>query len=457
MSGVEFGGWFGDRRLARRGEALVRRMSERRTCIVRGLSDGRAEEVGYGRFLGHAAVTPASIFDAAGQAARRGVEGRHVLAIQDSSTLTWLERQPGSGGLGPSATGAAPGLQLHAVLAVEAATGAVLGLAGGHVWTRGAQKVTPHAQRALSARESQRWLDGAAQASRLLAAGAARVTVVADRESDIYSEWALLPARGVELLTRSMQDRVLAGGGTLYGAAGALAVADRYEIEVRARPGRARRTARVEVRFGGVEIARPKTATEADLAGSVRLQLVEARETSAPADGSEPILWRLLTTHAVDDAAGARQVIEWYRRRWQIEQFFRALKEEGLRIEAARTGNAHGLMNLVAMACVAATAVMQLVQGRDGALDRPASDVVDAAMLLQAATLCRKLEGKTAAQKNPHPHASLAWLAWIVARLGGWNGYASYPPPGPKTMSRGWHRFLAHYEGWALHAQLNDV
>jgi hypothetical protein len=31
------------------------------------------------------------------------------------------------------------------------------------------------------------------------------------------------------------------------------------------------------------------------------------------------------------------------------------------------------------------------------------------------------LEGNTERQKNPHPPHSLAWLAWIIARLGGWN------------------------------------
>jgi hypothetical protein len=31
-----------------------------------------------------------------------------------------------------------------------------------------------------------------------------------------------------------------------------------------------------------------------------------------------------------------------------------------------------------------------------------------------------KLEGKTALLKNPHPPHSLAFAAWVIARLGGW-------------------------------------
>jgi hypothetical protein len=40
-------------------------------------------------------------------------------------------------------------------------------------------------------------------------------------------------------------------------------------------------------------------------------------------------------------------------------------------------------------------------------------------------------------QSNPHPKASLAWAAWIIAKLGGWNGYASSKPPGPITFFNG--------------------
>lgn len=61
--------------------------------------------------------------------------------------------------------------------------------------------------------------------------------------------------------------------------------------------------------------------------------------------------------------------------------------------------------------------------------------------------ICKKLEGKTEKQKNPHTKRSMSWAAWILARLGGWNGYCSESPPGPIVMLRGLQKFELQYEG----------
>ena len=62
--------------------------------------------------------------------------------------------------------------------------------------------------------------------------------------------------------------------------------------------------------------------------------------------------------------------------------------------------------------------------------------------------VCATLEGKTERQKNPHPRASLAYAAWVCARLGGWTGY--YGKPGPIVILNGFHRFKAINHGWNL-------
>ena len=44
----------------------------------------------------------------------------------------------------------------------------------------------------------------------------------------------------------------------------------------------------------------------------------------------------------------------------------------------------------------------------------------------------------------------MAWASWVIARLGGWNGYGSESPPGPIVMLRGMQKFELQYEGWLL-------
>src|SRR6266545_4837987 len=265
------------------------------------------------------------------------------------------------------------------------------------------------------------------------------VTVIGDRESDIYEEFDRIPDARTHLLTRACRDRALVGGGRLFGITESWPVRHRFKLEVRAQPGRPARTARVALRFGEVTIKRPGNCSDPAASPQLVLRLVEVRELDPAVEA--PIHWRLLTTHEVTTVAQALQIVGWYRGRWHVEQLFRTSKSQGLDIESSQVEAAEALFKLAAIAMIAATKIMQLVLARDGTVDRPATDVVAAEQLPMLEALNASLEGKTAKQKNPHPQQSIGWLAWIIARLGGWTGYASERPPGPITMRRGWHRF----------------
>ena len=111
------------------------------------------------------------------------------------------------------------------------------------------------------------------------------------------------------------------------------------------------------------------------------------------------------------------------------------------------------MIRLVAAVAVAAVTVMQLVKARDGTTDQNLLEVFepDDQPILEA--ISARLEGKTARQKNPYPQGSLAFAAWVIARLGGWDGY--YGKPGPKTMRLGLEDFHRIKFGSTL--RLKDV
>lgn len=423
-------------------------MVERESICLRRLAGGlRKQVVGFGRFLANDRVSAERLIEGWGAATSAACAGRHVLAIQDTSELNFRTDAEHRRGLGEIGKGNGRGVLLHAMLGLDAGTGGVLGLVSGRIWTRAGRVQVPHDERPLSDKESERWLS-TAEAAKGVLAGAAMVTEVSDRESDIYAKWARLPEPGFHLLTRAMHDRSIAqGGGKLSTAP--LRLAGEADVELRARPGRPARTAHLVARFGQVSLDRPKATRETDLPEKVTVSLVEVAEVGAPT-GAEPILWRLLTTHAVEDAAMAWRVIGWYRMRWTIEQFFRTLKQQGLQLEDSQLESAERLIKLTAIAARAACTIMQLVQARDGRSAQAAQIAFTPTEIETLKALLPELEGKTALQKNPHPPQSLAWAAWIIAKLGGWDGYPKSKPPGPITFRHGLQHFQSIAHGWSL-------
>lgn len=386
---------------------------------------------------------------AAGHTAR-AAKARHVLAIQDTTELNFAGHAGQKRGFGTVGNGVDIGLFLHPVIVADAASGGLLGLVGALVLNRSQRPREHRKKRPVSEKESRRWLEGLQAAGETLSATARLVTVVTDREGDFYGELAEPRPANVHLLIRAAQDRSLHGGGRLFAAGDGLPEAGRRRVELPARPGRPARQAALAIRFGSLEIARPGYLP-ATMPGTVRLQLVVARELDPP-PGETPICWRLLTTHAVENLAAAEQMIDLYRRRWIIEQVFRTLKSQGLDIEESQVLDPETMAKLATAALIAAVRVMQLVMARDGTTGQQLADALDPADEPLVEALVRKLEGKTARQKNPHPKGTLARLAWVVGRLGGWDGYVGhgYKPAGPKTMAYGLQRFDAIRSGWKL-------
>ena len=423
-------------------------MVECQSACLRRLAGGRRGGiVGFSRFLANDRVTVDGLIEGWGETTSIACAGLHVLAIQDTSEINFTTTPEHWRGLGEIGKGGGRGVLLHPMLGLDAASGGVLGLVSGKIWTRDGRVETPHHERRLEDKESEKWLT-TAQAAKPVLAAAAMVTELSDREADLFAKWALVPTGTFHILTRAMHDRRIEGGGKLSTAkltAGGQAV----DIEIRERPGRPARKAHLAIRFGQVTIKRPANLKEPDMPPSIQMSLVEVREIDTPA-GAEPVLWRLLTTHPVEDAAKAWQVVAWYRMRWIIEQFFRTLKQQGLRIEDSQVEGAEKLIKLTAIAARAACVIMQLVQARDGRSGQSAQIAFTPAEIETLHALLPEVEGKTALQKNPHPPNSLAWAAWVIAKLGGWDGYPKSKPPGPITFRHGLQRFQSVAYGWRL-------
>lgn len=441
-----------DIRTQRRGDVLLEAMVASGSLVLRKVGGGRAGEVAAGRFLDCDDVTVAAIMATAAERTLAAAAGRVVLAVHDTTEVNFKNRAARRTGLGPAGDGVSPGFFCHPLLLVDVAHEAVLGLVHADIWTRDAVPVGDHAKRAIADKESRRWLD-MTRACGHIARTAARVISVADREADIYEHFAARPD-GVEMIVRARHDRKTACGTGLFDSPKTFDLLAVGDVQVPPRgPGDKGRVAHVSIKAGRVEIERPKKLGRDAAPDVLALNLVEIAEIEAPT-GVKPIVWRLLTTLPVATLGEATAVAKMYRLRWRIEQLFRTLKSDGLDLEATQVNEAARLFKLAAMGLIAAARIMQLVDARDGG-PRPATDVIEARQIDALAAISASLEGRTVRQKNPHAPGSLAFVAWVAARLGGWNCY--YKPPGPKTMADGWRALEQRLAGFALARATQDV
>jgi len=439
-------GYFGDARRAAIGTELIERVTATGSLVIRKLGETRAGELAIHRFLSAPSVTCKEMLGTLAGRTVTATAGRRIVVAQDTTEINFAGREANRRGLGPAGDGVSAGFFIHPLVAIDSETEAVLGLLDSHIWTRDdAIETAPRRKRAIEDKESIRWLRGAERAAELLT-DAASVVVVGDRENDIYSCFARRPP-GVDLIVRAAQDRALVEDASLFASAAAWPELTQMLVKVAPRrvgdPGR---IATVALRAGPVTLKRPRNGFAKTDPETVSMTLVEAREINPPAN-EEPLHWRLLTTIEVGDAAAACEIVRLYRLRWRIEEIFRALKSDGMRLEETQVHEAGRLFKLAVVGLAAACRTIQLVDARNGS-PRPASDVIDPVLLPVAEAIGATLEGKTDRQKNRHPLHSLAWLAWIVARLGGWNCY--YKPPGPKTMRAGWAQFATMTAGFTI-------
>ena len=455
-------GWFHDERLSDIGKLLYSRMVERNTVCLRQLSDDRATQRRFQRLLKSPKVTTPEITRVSGDRTARAAAGREVLAIQDTSELNYTAHILSTDGLGKLSGNKGRGLFIHPTLVVDAKSHACLGVVHQTVWVRDVDAPKKQEPRPIEEKESMHWIEGAQTAGRRLHL-AKSVTVVADRESDIYELWDRVPDNHTHVLTRAHYDRRLEGGGTLLDwlrqqtaqACFVLDVRERkaskaYQSSGGSRIGaHAMHAAHMELRYGSVTILRPQAcqAGQAKITMSV-VELRELPETVPP--NEEPIHWVLLTDHEIGDTEKAFEVVGWYQQRWQVEQLFRTLKRQGLDIEASQLRDVKELMKLACLATDVAARTMQLLNARDGNTAQPATDAFEDEEIIVLGKLQGELEGKTDRQKNPHPISSLAWACWIIARLGGWKGATREAKPGPITIFHGLKRFDGIVFGWKV-------
>lgn len=452
-----------DKRLERVLDKFIDRIKTRQSLSMRKLAHSRTEEIQFGRFLSNERVRVSSMEERLYEQCHQSVAAQsHVLLLEDTSQMAFSLKRAIEG-LGKVDKGLVQGFYLHPVLALDAATGACQGVAALEFGLRSlADDGLRYAQRqaaldriAFEDKESYRWQRSIQTALAHLPPTATK-TVVADRESDIYAVLVGLGQLGVEYLIRSRQNRTLTDGGKLYERVASWPVVETYEVALPPTDQRSAHVARLRVRMGQVSLKKTAAKTLQPLPAEHSSWVVavgEDPQTTRP--GEPPIDWVLLTSHQVPSPERARELIGYYQQRWNVEQLFRSLKTKCLRFESSQLSSYEKLRKLMMVALMGAVKVLQLVRARAGGTAQELGVVFAPQEAAFVQALSPSLEGKTDLLKNPHPPQSLAFGAWVIARLAGWSGYQSQRPAGPTDFFTGLQRFYERWQGYllALHLQ----
>ena len=430
------------KRAIRVGAALVQNPS---SSIPRVAEDAHQAK-GIYRLLSNSKVTHDEILSGhIDRTVERCLGHSAVLVIQDTTTLSYTEH-PNTRGLGPVNDSArARGFLAHTALAVSVDDHEVLGVLDQQVWVRSERKVTQGESckaRKKRKRESEHWPEGQRRVSELFQGVEKRPRLIAtfDREGDIFEAFEEIVRLGHSCIIRAIHNRLVDTDGaskeySLDSVERAPVVGHRT-VEVPARPGRAARVAKMEIRAKSLALRPPRNRDR--LGDSIDLNVVAAMECQPP-EGVEPLVWYLITREPIETEADVLAVVRGYEARWLIEELHMGMKT-GCSTEQRQLETVHALQNFLAFATIVAWQMLCL---RDAAR-RPEPTLANQVLTpLQMTVLCGLRP-----RLKPDCLASEALRA--IAVMGGFMGRKGDGSPGWRTLWAGFEKLLMAERGFLV-------
>lgn len=424
-----------------------------RESSVRQTADTRAEQKATYRFLSNENVTEAELIESCCERTSQLCNGKHLLVLNDTTEINMqshVGRMQSKTGIGLAGNNKDLGFFAHVGLVIDILSYQAIGFSSINLWHRDEDKEDKKSRKyeklPIEDKESFKWIK-CSNDSKSVLQDAASITIVGDRESDIYELFIDAKEKGVDVLARNRIDRKTEEGAKLYTTIDNTESCGSFEINITGdkRKNKQKRKATLEVKFTEVCIKKPEKKKD-NRPNHIKVWLVEAKEI----EQKNGICWRLLTTHSITNFEQAVQIVEWYKMRWFIEEVFRLLKNKGYKIEDSQLETGWALRKLTIMLLHNILKVMQMLIAYESSEEQDVGLVFTEQEIECLVKLNKRTEGKTNKLKNPNNQLTLQWATWIIARLGGWSGYKSQRPPGPITLKNGLDKFNQIFIGWTI-------
>jgi hypothetical protein len=458
---------FSDKRINIRATLFLTSLIKNGSAVINKCFNMHSDKISSYRLLNNKKCDIENISKALYKSCVSNMNGEHFLCLQDTTELNYSTHSSRINNddldIGPCSKNKIGGYFCHPMLVVDANKNMPIGFSSIKLWNRSWDKQSKKDRKynalPIKEKESNRWISSVVKTREIIPTDS-RITIVGDRESDIYEALCSIPDINTHLLIRSSSNRILCDENTcLLDKMRSCEIKHTYEIQIKGNKSRKSRVACIDLRFTTVDIKRPKSTT-GDYQASVHMQCIYVVEQAHTVPkGEEPIEWRLLTSHEVDSIEQAMQCVQWYRSRWYIEELFRLLKTQGLDIEASQLEQGKSLKKLMLFSLQAALQLMIIKISYDNKDEKSKAKIIFSDEQIKFMKIIQPtLEGKTEKQKNPFISESLIWAAWIIAKLGKWSGYSTQSPPGYITMKNGMDIFHLKYDTFLITCQaMRDV
>ena len=470
MNYSSFNGFFSnflpDTRLEKRAEKVLKDMLTFGKVVVNKFCTTHTDKIGAYRMFSNTSFDHNDLLQGVYRHCKEKQGPKHLLCLQDTTELNFNHHINRIGkedkDIGPVTINDMAGFFCHPMLVIDAEQKTPIGFSSIELWNRSWDKKDKferdYGNLNISEKESFRWIKSVQKTKEVLSE-TPLLTIIGDRESDIYEELATVPDDRTHLLIRSsVNRRLLDSKEKLFEVLASSEQRSTYDLMIKGNKKRKNRIAKMSLKYSKVKILRPKRKAKNEYPLYVEVWAIEARELkeSVPED-EDPILWRLLTTHSIEKVEDAMKYLDWYSNRWFIEELFRIIKKKGFGIEDSQLETGAGLKKLVVMALQVALTTMTLKLSIKNKQEIDAEIVFTTDQIQFIKLLMIDLEGKTEKQKNPYKTNTLAWSAWGIARLSGWSGYSSHGPPGYITIKTGLDKFHDKFEGYRLALKLLNL
>lgn len=436
----------GDIRRTRRLVTLATSLAQHVGLSIVKSSHSAAEVEGAYRLMRNPEVLPEAIAQAGFTATAKAAQACPLLlALEDTTTITFTHSTAREELGNTSTSPHSRGLLAHSVLLFAPDTARIIGLIDQQRWSRDASgygKKHQRRQRPYEEKESFKWQQASQLMAQRLGDVQSRVISVCDREADIGQYLDYKISHGQRFVVRAAQNRRIEGStDRLFELPETLTQAGSHVLNVVQKGGRAAREVQMFVSYSPVQIKHSD--------GSGRLLPVTyicCRE-----EAENGACWHLLTSEKVENTAQARQIISYYERRWLIEEYHKAWKSGGTRVEESRMQTRDNLERMVVVLAFIAVRVMALRQGglTEKTLNASCEQVLSP---VEWKLLWVKQEGKALPDRPPN----LKWAYLALAKMGRWHDSKRTGRAGWVVMWDGWFRLQNIVEGYQLAKSLDQ-